>query len=137
MARETEISVEELAKTLEKELTYYQESVIDKALENETKRAMKKLVETTKSTAPVGNRSKHYRDSISRKVLHKGKRGYGQRYREVWYVKGPDYRLSHLLEKGHANRDGSRTPGTHFIRKASEPILEEYVRKIEEAIGNG
>ena len=55
----------------------------------------------------------------------------------VWYVKGSDYRLSHLLEKGHALRNGGRARGFGFIAKAKAPILESYMKKIKEVIENG
>ena len=94
---------------------------------------MKELVKKTKETAPVGKRDKHYRDSISSRKVRENDRG--AEYQ--WYVDGPDYRLSHLLENGHALKDGGRVEGTHFIANASEPILAEFERKVEEAVRNG
>ena len=94
---------------------------------------MKQLVKDTKATAPVGNRQKHYRDSIKSKKT----RETDQKIELTWYVDGSDYRLSHLLEKGHALRDGGRTTGTHFIQNASDPILEDYIKAVEEVIKNG
>lgn len=126
------IGVNELGEAISRELKLYSENVVG-GLKKTAKSSMSSLVKATKATAPVGARAKHYRDSISSKKTTES-------YREIeyqWYVRGSDYRLSHLLEKGHANRDGSRTSGTHFIQKASEPILEEYIRKVEEIIENG
>lgn len=92
------------------------------------KSKMSKLVKTTKATAPVGHRSKHYRDSISSKKLEEDSR----KAIYLWYVKGSDYRLSHLLNNGHALRDGGRYNGTKFITKAYEPIEKEFVKEVEE-----
>ena len=94
---------------------------------------MSRLVKETKTTAPVGHRQKHYRDSIKSKKTSETDRS----VEYVWYVAGSDYRLSHLLENGHALRDGGRVEGTHFIQKASDPILEEYLKAVEEVIKNG
>ena len=126
------ISIDQLGEAIAKELTLYGENIIT-GVKKEAKSSMSRLVKQTKATAPVGHRQKHYRDSITSKKQSEDKRSISY----VWYVKGSDYRLSHLLEDGHALRDGGRTEGTHFIEKASNPILEEYIRAVEEVINNG
>jgi hypothetical protein len=126
------IGVEELGDAIAKELTIYGENVIE-GIKKEAKSSMSRLVKETKATAPVGHRSKHYRDSIKSKKT-------SETPREItftWFVDGSDYRLSHLLERGHANRDGGRTAGTHFIQNASDRILDEYLEAVEEIIKNG
>ena len=128
--RRTVVGIEGLADVIQDGLFWYSERIHD-GLRAEGRRCVKDLVKATKATAPVGNRNRHYRDDIkSKEFINR------RTVRFVWYVDGPNYRLSHLLENGHANRDGGRTPGTHFIEKASEPILEEYVRAVEEVIKN-
>ena len=126
------ISIEGLSSAIERELTIYSNEITE-GIKRETKNTANKLVKKTKETAPVGNRSKHYRDNIASRKLEENDRGATYQ----WYVKGPDYRLSHLLENGHATRDGERTRATHFIKNASEPILKEYEEKIEEVCRNG
>lgn len=126
------ISIEGLSDAIERELTIYSKEITE-GVKRETQKSVKKLVEKTKETAPVGRRKKHYRDNIASRKLEETDRGVTYQ----WYVKGSDYRLSHLLENGHANRDGGRTEGTHFIKNASDPILEEYEHNIEEVCRNG
>lgn len=125
------IGVDQLSAAIAEELTLYDQKVID-GVKKEGKRSMKALVDRTTATAPVGNRG-IYKQSITSKKLSEDKRSVNY----VWYVKGSAYRLSHLLEKGHALRDGGRTEGTHFIQNASEPILEDYLKAVEEVIKNG
>lgn len=137
MSRNNEISVDALVSKISEELTGYQRRVVDKAMTEETEKAMKDLVEKTKATAPVGKRTKHYRDSITSKVLRKRDTGYGVTYRELWYVKGSDYRLSHLLNDGHAKKNGGRVKGTKFITKATEEIETAYLENLKKAIENG
>lgn len=122
----------DLADAIERELTIYSREVTE-VIKKEARKHMKELVDKTKETAPVGNRDQHYRDNIDSKKMSENDRGASY----IWYVKGSDYRLSHLLENGHALRDGGRTEGTHFIQKASEPIVADYIAKVEEAIKNG
>ena len=126
------VSIDQLSDAISKELTVYHREVID-GLKKEAKTSMSQLVKDTKATAPVGKRKKHYRDSITYKKQWENDRGVVY----VWYVKGSDYRLSHLLEKGHAKRNGGWVDGTPFIKKAKDPILEKYIQAVEEIIKNG
>ena len=126
------IGVDQLGEAIARELTIYSENVIE-GIKSEAKSHAKRLVKDTKATAPVGARQKHYRDSITSKKTMETDRA----IEFTWFVSGSDYRLSHLLERGHALRNGKRTEGTHFIEKASEPILEDYLKAVEEVIKNG
>lgn len=126
------VSVGQLTEAISKELTLYSERVIT-GVKKEAKKSMDQLVKDTKATAPVGNRKKHYRDSIKSKKVAENDRSVSY----MWYVDGADYRLSHLLENGHASRNGGRVAGTHFIKNASDPILLQYIQAVEEVIKNG
>ena len=126
------VTIESLSDAINNELTIYSQEITE-TIKKEAKSHMSQLVKQTRATAPVGNRQKHYRDNIASKKVSENDRGASY----VWYVKGSDYRLSHLLEHGHATRDGGRVSGSHFIEKASEPILADYVSKVEEAIKGG
>lgn len=125
------IQIDELNEAIKNALEEYNEGVIDK-LKSSTKKAMVDLVKQTKNTAPTGNRSKHYKENISSKTL--SETDYG--ITKMWYVKGSDYRLSHLLNNGHALRDGGRYAGTNFIGKAVDNVVEEYLKQVEEALQN-
>jgi hypothetical protein len=39
--------------------------------------------------------------------------------------------LPHLLENGHANRNGGRTPGRVHIKPVEDMVTQEYIRKVE------
>lgn len=126
------IGIDQLGEVIAEELTLYGENVIE-GIKKEAKSSIDRLVKDTKATAPIGRRKKHYRDSIKSRKKSESDRSVSY----LWYVDGSDYRLSHLLENGHALRNGGRVEGTHFIQKASDPILEEYLKKVEEVIKNG
>lgn len=128
----TPTPIDQLSDAINRELTIYSEHIIE-GVKEQAKISMKELVRQTKATAPVGKRKRHYKNSITSKKTAENDRSVTY----TWYVKGPNYRLSHLLENGHALRNGGRTTGTHFIQNASEPILEQYIEAIEEVIRNG
>lgn len=127
------ISVDQLSEAIEGVLKQYNETVV-KGVKREAKRAMKDLVANTKADAPVGHRrSKHYRDSIASRVERETRDGIVL----TWYVKGSDYRLSHLLNNGHALHQGGRVAGTNFIGKNADRIETWYLERIEEVLRNG
>lgn len=126
------ISIDNLGDAITQELTLYSDDVVA-GIKRETKKSIKQLVKETKSTVPVGNREKHYRDNIASRTLSETTRGIECQ----WYVKGSDYRLSHLLENGHQSRNGGRVPGTGFIHKAEVSVIADYEKAIEEVCKNG
>lgn len=133
MASNIECSVDQLTSAIQGVLKDYNKVIVDGTKEA-ARKSMKELVKETKQTAPVGHRrKKHYKDSITSKKTWEN--SMGAEY--LWYVKGSDYRLSHILENGHALRQGGRVSGTHFIKKATDRIVKEFVSKVEELIRNG
>lgn len=128
----TKTSIDGLANAIGKEFKLYSDNVMQ-GIRQATDKAMRQLVQETKATAPVGNRKKHYKNSITSKTTKSS----AIEYEKQWYVRGSDYRLSHLLNNGHALRDGGRYPGTQFIKKAEVSIIKEYEDAIKEIIENG
>lgn len=126
------VPVENLNNAIRGVLDEYNREVAD-GVKKLTKKAMSDLVKNTKATAPVGNRQKHYKDNITQKTLSETDDGLVK----VWYVRGSDYRLTHLLNNGHALRDGGRYPGTNFLGKAVDHVIPWYLSQIEEVIKNG
>lgn len=120
-------------------LTVYNEEVNEK-LREVTRESMKKLVKETKATAPRGRRNGQFRRHIAADYtrLRKSSRGLrGQNIKSVWYVKAPDYRLTHLIVHGHATKDGGRTSANPFLQNALDKVLPEYEQKVQEALSNG
>jgi len=126
------IKVEQLNEAIQNALQDYHADLVKK-LKKETKSAIKMLVKTTKETAPVGEREKHYRDYIASRTVKDTEVGIVMQ----WYVKAPAYRLSHLLENGHATRNGGRVKGTNFISNAVNTVVKDYVQKVEKVCRNG
>lgn len=132
MARSySRVSIADLDTVLAQNLTLYHQNV-NEAIDQASEKAVKDIAKRTKATAPVGARG-DFKKNISSKLLKKTKNG--STY--VWYVKAPDHRLTHLLVKGHATRDGDRTRADPFLQNALDETLPEYENAIKEALQNG
>lgn len=44
------------------------------------------------------------------------------------------YQLTHLLEHGHANRGGGRTPGQPHIGPAEQQAVDDFTKRVERMI---
>ena len=120
-------------------LTIYSEEVNEKLREITTE-SMKQLVKDTKATAPVGRRKGQYKKNITADYsgTRRTARGIrGQNVHATWYVKAPDYRLTHLLVRGHATNNGERTSANPFLQNAVDRLVPEYERKVEEVLRGG
>lgn len=126
------IEIDALASEIQGVLDNYNSQII-KGVKKETKRAMKDLVTNTKADAPVGKRKQHYKDSITSKKVMENSDGLIMR----WYVKGSDYRLTHLLENGHATRNGGRTKAFKFVSKNVDRIEKWYLPTLKGVVENG
>lgn len=122
------IKVTGLGDAITKELTLYHKEVTEK-VDSLAEIATKHLVSMTRKTAPEGARG-DYRKGISFKRLVKRKTG--STY--VWYVKPPNHRLTHLLVKPHATRDGGTTTPNPFLQNALDQVLPEYEQAVERTL---
>lgn len=125
------IKPEDIGKAIAEELTIYGEAVRD-GVNQAGEDAMQKLVQRTKSTAPVNARAshRHYKTLITSQVTTtpRGDKSF------TWYVKPPGHRLTHLLVHGHATKDGGRTRADPFLQNALDDVLPEYENAVEEAV---
>lgn len=134
------ISVSDLEKAINNRLDVYNSSIA-KSVFKVTRKTIRNLVKITKPKAPKQDikdsvksthRSGTFANSITSTVEDNGIIG----STGIWYVRGDEYRLTHLLVNGHQNRDGTRTPGNPFLDDSLEEIADKYIKEIKEAIKN-
>lgn len=122
------IKPDQLGAALQETLGMYHKDVTER-VNTCSEAAAKLLVKKTRATAPVGKRGS-FKKNIASKVSTKSPNG--DTY--AWYVKPPDHRLTHLLVKGHATKDGGRTKADPFLQNAVDEVLPEYENNVKEAL---
>jgi len=126
----TNISIDQLANEIAKGLADYSQDVVEKvnvSSEKVGKAAVKKLKQT--SPKKTGKYAKSWTMTTERAV--------GQPHRRIVHAKTPHYRLTHLLEHGHAKVGGGRVERRSHIGPAEEEVIREFTREVEEAIKRG
>lgn len=137
MSNQIHISYKDIANAIDDTLKVYASDVTD-AIKSQTKNSMSDLVKKTKADAP---RSKNGKKQYFRSIKSKKTAESSFDVTYTWYVDKPNYRLSHLLEKGHKTRrikhGKAYTKDYRFISNATNDIEKEFIRKVEEILKNG
>jgi hypothetical protein len=124
------ISVDQLAAEIARGLADYSQDVVEKvnvSSEKVGKAAVKQLKQT--SPKKTGKYAKSWAMKTEPEV--------GQPHKRIIHAKAPHYRLTHLLEHGHAKIGGGRVSGKPHIRPAEEEVIREFTAEVEEAIKRG
>lgn len=120
------VNVDNLANAVMQELNAYREVTIE-AMEKAVKETAKQTVAELRDTSPedTGEYAKHW--AYTRDTRAKGR----NRNSMIVYSKKPEYRVAHLLEKGHAKRNGGRVEGKPHIKPAEEHAGEILRERLE------
>lgn len=125
------IKLDTLSKAIADELKLYGAEVTE-GIKKKNDECMKQFVKDTKKDAPQGKRKKFYKHITSKTTVNKPNRKVN-----TWYVKDPEYRLTHLIKNGHAKRNGGRTKAQDFITNNYEKMERDYEEGVKEVIQNG
>jgi hypothetical protein len=124
------IDINRLAAQIANELATYSQDVVEK-VDTSSDKVGKAAVRKLKQISP--KKSGDYAKSWTMKTQSE----VGQPNKRIIHVKKPHYRLTHLLEFGHAKVGGGRVPGKPHIRPVEEEVIREFTREVEEAIRRG
>lgn len=109
------INVDQIANTIMKELEIYQQNTIED-VEYAVKLVAKETAAELRETAPIGPTGEYAPSWSHRRSPEAGKDFMSM----VVYSKKPQYRVTHLLEKGHEAVDGSWVAPRPHIAAAEE-----------------
>lgn len=126
------VTVEGLAAAINAELNLYSEDVLD-ALDAATFEVAEKTRDEIKEAARERFKGRKYWRSwtVTKKLVKSG-------VLRIVHAKAPYYRLTHLLENGHAKtgKEGGYVAGRPHIaepaRKAEDRIIKELTERIEQ-----
>ena len=122
------IKVDDLAKTIQKELEQYHR-LTNEQLKETVREVGKETKELIKGNAPV--KSGDYRKSWAVKVVNES----ADSLHLVVHSKD-SYQLTHLLEFGHAKRNGGRTKAIPHIGDAEQKAVQSFEKKVKEILSN-
>lgn len=109
--------MDDLSDLIVQSLVEYSEE-LEQELEQEKEEIADEAVEELRSNSPHGRRGKYA------KGWRKTKQGTG------WIVHNKEARLTHLLEKGHAKRNGGRTKAQPHIQNVEERVIKRFENNV-------
>lgn len=123
------ISIDEFAEAIADELAVYQRATVD-TVRKTVDEMKKEVTQVVKNAGGYTDRTGSYRRGItSTNTTTRGEtsRAY------VWA--GPvNYRLSHLLEQGHAKKNGGRTRAFPHFEAGDRFLASEFTRQLKKNI---
>ena len=112
------------------------DNALQSALDDIAEQAKQKTTEAAARQSTVVNSGHDWSDYIAAFDIKNDDSGLWRK--RVIYVKAPHYRLTHLLENGHATRNGGRTrrfphfaDGQKFVDENGEKIVIDKLGAVE------
>lgn len=120
------VNIDNLANAVMQELNAYREVTIE-AMGKAVKETAKQTVAELRDTSPkdTGDYAKHWAYKRDTRLRGRNKNSM------IVYSKNPEYRLTHLLEKDHAKRNGGKVKGKPHIKIAEEHAKEILKERLE------
>ena len=130
------INIDRLADEVVKALEDFRDVTVD-VMKDAVDRTAKETVEDIRGNVDASGikGGGKYRKSWAAKK-DAGARG-RYAYAKVVYAKDPHYRLTHLLEHGHAKIGGGRVPAYPHVKAAEDSAQERLAQYIKDGIERG
>lgn len=116
------IDIAQLANEISRQLELYAEAV-DEDINVAAKKVSKEGEAKLKQTSPEGARGEYATGWTIKKQ--------GKNY-ILWNAE--HYQLTHLLEKGHATRDGGRTQAQPHIKPVEQKMIKDFEKEVIKAV---
>lgn len=125
------VDIDRVSNTIRTTLNTYSRQIVE-GVEKAADETVKEMVKETKQR-PTGRFSTgRYARAIASQVgantIHAKSR--------IWYVKAPRYRITHLINNGHAIRGGGYYSGDKHVTKATDRAIIAFETRVREVIEN-
>lgn len=118
----------EIAKQVSELLLKYGDKINDE-MDKILPKIVDKGVQELKQTSPRSKSGgKHYADQWTKKEWS------GSRNYRGYTIHNKKYQLTHLLENGHAKRNGGRVEGRPHIAPVEKEMIEDLIEGVTEAV---
>ncbi len=123
------IDITQLSPKMQELLNQYAGKITQK-VKTLAKETVVELAKNTKTSSPVKT------GDYKRHISYEKTKETSTNTVYTWYVKDPEYRLTHLLANGHAKRNGGRVESKFPLAEEVIEAENKFVNGIEEIIKN-
>ena len=126
------VKPQNLSSEIEKYLKEYKEE-IDEDVKQEATQTAKRVKDELKRISPIdrnSHRGRHYADGWAISTKSSTKDGYYSK--KIWNA--TDYQLTHLLEFGHATKNGGHVNAQPHIRPTEDKYRVQFTENLERDI---
>lgn len=125
------VDIDRLSGVIQTGLNTYSRTITE-GIEKAAEQTVKEMVNRTKQRRAGRISTGKYARAIASQV---GESTISARSR-IWYVKSPRYRITHLINNGHALRSGGRYAGDQHVTKAAKQAMSDFENRVHEVIEN-
>lgn len=122
------VTIDNFAEAIMDELSEYGDYIDQTVVKNAVHKTAEETAEIVAAAAPV--RTGAYKGSIT---YGEPKRS-GRKYTETVYADAPHYRLTHLLERSHATRNGGRSAAFPHWKNGASDLIARFIKNLKELL---
>lgn len=132
------VSAEQFAKKITEYLNEYHEDINEevkstaKTIANEVKAELQRISPVSNEDVILKGGTVHPRGQYAKGWAISSQTAKNVHSRKVWNK--TDYQLTHLLEFGHATRNGGKTKAIPHVRPTEKKYLEKFEKELEKEI---
>lgn len=132
MAKKTrKVNVDKFAEAIMEALSEYGDYIDQTVVKNAVHKTAEETAEIVAAAAPVRKSGGGaYKGSITAGVPKRS----GRKHTETVYADAPHYRLTHLLERPHATRNGGRTRAFPHWSTGEDGIIPRFIKNLKELL---